>query len=200
MEEVPTRNLKAVEILKWARLSQLGLRFVMEDNLQALLADVLKAAIEITYADKGNIQLIGKRNTLKIVAQYGFNRRFLDYFNEVTEDTHAACAKAYETKKRVIVEDVTESTLFKKTKSLEVLLEADVRAVQSTPLFTQKGEFLGIVSTHFKQPSKFDRDVLPLLDVSMRYAAECIKRLQKQEELQNDINALEKKLKTKLNE
>ena len=72
-------------------------------------------------------------------------------------------------------------------------MDADVRAVQSSPLFTHKGEFLGIVSTHFANPSKLDKDVLPLLDVSLRYAAECIKRLQEQEKLRNQISTLEKK-------
>ena len=55
---------------------------------------------------------------------------------------------------RVIVDDVTESTIFTHERSLEVLLDAGVRSVQSTPLIGTRGQLLGVLSTHCSIPGR----------------------------------------------
>jgi two-component sensor histidine kinase len=57
-----------------------------------------------------------------------------------------------------------------------VLLDAGVRAVQSTPLIDSKGEVLGMISTHFKMPHRPSERELHLLDVLAGQAAMYLQR------------------------
>ncbi len=50
--------------------------------------------------------------------------------------------------RHAIVYDVADSPLFPPGPTLEVMLDALVRSVQSTPLVGASGRVLGIVSTH----------------------------------------------------
>lgn len=104
------------------------------DDVSARLTEVLQWAIAATRADMGNVQLYNPHTgALQIQAQLGFDQRFLSYFNEVHAG-QAARGSALNTGAQVVVEDVTDSPIFRGTGSLEVMLDARARAVQSTPL------------------------------------------------------------------
>jgi len=122
-------------------------------NPHSLLDWAVRAALRITNADKANIQLLTSHGALEIVAQSGFSQEFLDYFACVHEG-ESACGNALKNHERVIVEDVTESAVFHHTTALEVLLDANVRAVQSTPLIDSSGRILGVLSTHWSSPCR----------------------------------------------
>src|SRR5262249_51707118 len=112
--------------------------------------------------------------TLRIVAQRGFRRPFLDFF-ECVHDGQAACGAALKSAERIIVEEVANSALFFGTPALEVMLDAGARAVQSTPLFDYRGRVLGMLSTRYRQPRRLKDDDLRLLDLlARRTAAEVI--------------------------
>src|SRR5262249_22134743 len=83
---------------------------------------------------------------------------------------------------RMLVEDVTQSTIFAGQASLDVLLAAGVRAVQSTPLVSGAGNVLGMVSTHFSQPTRLGEQELRLMDLLARQAADYVERKQAEAE------------------
>ena len=59
----------------------------------AWISESLKSLIHASGADFGNVQLFDSTNrVLRIVAQHGFQREFLDYFDTVT--THP-CAEQH---------------------------------------------------------------------------------------------------------
>jgi GAF domain-containing protein len=60
--------------------------------------------------------------------------------------------------------------------SLEVMLQAGVRAVLSVPLVTSRGSVLGMISTHFKKPHRCDERELRLVDLLAKQAAEYVAR------------------------
>jgi two-component sensor histidine kinase/PAS domain-containing protein len=121
-------------------------------NLDANLRSILDAAISVTGAVKGNIQLVDPASqTLTIAAHRGFAELFLKFFDGVSA---SACAVARRRRERVIVDDVTTSPIFAGEQSLNVLLEADVRAVQSTPLVDRMGSVIGMISTHYDVPHR----------------------------------------------
>jgi hypothetical protein len=63
-------------------------------RLRRVLAAVLDWAIEATKADFGNIQLAARGNSqLRIAAQRGFKKLFLDFFRAV-QDNISACGAA----------------------------------------------------------------------------------------------------------
>ena len=115
----------------------------------SFLCDALDDVIESCGANKGNIQLVDGGGNLRIVASFGFDGRFLDFFDVVhTEGT--ACGTALRLGQRVVVPDVAASEIFAGTDALEAMLSADCRAVQSTPL-ARDGKVFGIVSTHWRK-------------------------------------------------
>lgn len=155
----------------------------MLDDLPALLHEILAGAERITGADKGNIQLLEADGLLRIEAQHGFSKEFLDFFNAVGQGDDAACSTAFARRERVVVDDVERSPIFAGTPALKVLLDAGVRAVQSTPIVSQDGVVIGMLSTHYatvRQPS--DRD-LRLIDLLARQTADLIIRHRAEEAL-----------------
>ena len=117
-------------------------------SVSAFLAKVIKA----TGADFGNVQLFDSTNrVLRIVAQHGFEKEFLDYFNTVEVNQACVCGRAMNERSRMVVTDIATDPLFS-TNSRAVLLRANVRSVQSTPLIDSSGKFVGMVSTHYCHP------------------------------------------------
>ena len=65
-----------------------------------------------TLGDFGNIQLFDSKNrVLRIVAHYGFEGEFLDYFDTVSVKDDCACSRAMNGRSRVVVTDVASDTL-----------------------------------------------------------------------------------------
>src|SRR6185312_15674937 len=129
----------------------------------------LDAAIAITGADKGNIQLLDpKSDVLRIAVQRGFDKPFLDFFSIVHDGEGSSCGAALQSAERVVVEDVTRSEVFVGTPSLPVMLAAGALAVQSTPLRNSNGAVMGMISTHFARPHRPDEQQLRFMDLLAR--------------------------------
>lgn len=120
---------------------------------------VLEAALRVSGAEKGNLQLVDEAGELHIAVERGFGHKFLDFFDCVHRG-EAACGTALQRGETVMVEDVTCSSIFQKTPALEVLLDARVRAVQSTPLIGHGGQVVGVLSTHWSSPRRLSAEEL----------------------------------------
>jgi C4-dicarboxylate-specific signal transduction histidine kinase len=164
----------ATELLAMARLQEFGTLLEAIIELPAVLGDALTATINIQHADFGNVQLRNpESHALEIVSQHGFNAELLEYFASVDQSS-AICGRAMQLRSRIIIEDV--QTDVQCTPYRHIALAAGFRAVQSTPLFSRRGEFLGMISTHFKQPHRPSERELRLTDLYARRAAEMIER------------------------
>jgi DNA-binding Lrp family transcriptional regulator len=141
------------------------------------LNKLLNHSLELLGADMGNIQLADGEGRMKIVTQRGFKQPFLDFFNVVNPCTRSACGAAESSKKRVIVKDVTKSPIFRSTRALPVLLEADVRAVQSTPLIARSGDLIGVISTHYPDPHIPNESDLQQFDLLVREMMDCLPKI-----------------------
>ena len=164
----------SLDLAATTRIQQLSTRMIELDDFPVLMREIVDAAVEVTSADMGNIQLL-EDGVLKIIAQRGFNAEFLDFFNQVG-DAESACGTAMTSGQRVIIEDVANSTIFAGTPALGVMLRAEARAVQSTPLVTRSGEMIGMLSTHYRQPHRPAEHELRLLDILGRQTADVIER------------------------
>jgi PAS domain S-box-containing protein len=163
-----------------SRMQEVSTRLMQAGNFADLLRDILAAAIDITGAHMGNIQLLNS-DALRIAVHQGFSDPFLEFFDEV-QVHKAACGTALERGERVIVEDVSNSPIFLGTPALDVLLSAGVRAVQSTPLISRSGRTLGMFSTHYRHAPVHPSDrALRLLDILARQAADLIETKQADE-------------------
>jgi PAS domain S-box-containing protein len=171
-----TESELAEELASMTRINQLATRFLAERDLKGVLEDMVEAAIAVTHAKKGNLQLFDLSTcSLTIAAARGFSREWLDFFRTVHADG-AACGEALRSRERTIVEDVRRSPIFAGTPALEVQIKEGVLAVQSSPLVSRSGELLGILSTHFDSPHVPGERELHWLDLLCRQAAEVLER------------------------
>jgi two-component sensor histidine kinase len=148
-----------------------------ENKFEVCVSEIVTTAIAIVGADKGNMQLFDHvSRSLKIVAQQGFQEEFLKYFENVDDDVASSCGAAMATNEQVIVDDVLTSETFADQPAQKVLLEAEVRAVISTPLRSSKGNLLGVISTHFSRPGHPSERQLRLANILARQAADYLER------------------------
>jgi DNA-binding NarL/FixJ family response regulator len=97
------------------------------------ISEFLTSMINASAADFGNIQLFdSKGGKLRIVAQHGFGKEFLDYFDTVHCDHFCVCSAAMNRLSRVVVTDVATDPLFS-SESRGVLLRANVDRSGSDP-------------------------------------------------------------------
>lgn len=154
---------------------------LLSPALQRILQEILDSAIEIVGADFGNIQLLDlSTSDLVIVAQRGFPQFWLEYWNRVSQGK-GTCGSALQERKRIIVEDVENSPIFQGTEALKIQQLVGVRAIQSTPLFFQSGQAIGMFSTHYKKPGRPTEYSLRLLDLLAQLGADAIEQVQLQE-------------------
>lgn len=97
----------------YAQIEELANRGPFRPQFTAtFLSEILDAAIEGTDADMGNIQIYDPQTgSLHIQVHRGFHEPFLEFFNSV-DPGHAACGTALQSRERVIVPDVSDSTVF----------------------------------------------------------------------------------------
>lgn len=138
--------------------------FCASSSLLPILEAALDAALGMTLAKKGCLQLMESDGALRMAAQRGFNKNFLDFFDSVRgDDPHCACGLAVVEERRVVVEDVSTSALFT-PHSAGVLIENGARAVQATPLMSRSNRVLGVLSTHYPSPARPSDSELVVLD------------------------------------
>ena len=163
------------------RLYQLSLAFLrVENGVQENLDAAVCTAIEISGADKGNLQIFDALSgALKIAAQQGFDPAFLRFF-EFVRDAGSACGAALRSGKRLVVEDVAKSEIFD-DQSRKVMLDAEARAVVSIPLISSQGMALGMISVHFRKPHHPVEPDLTRLQLLARQTADYVERRRAEE-------------------
>ncbi len=165
------------------RLLKVGALFLEDGNLGPVLGEMVDAAIAISRADFGNIQVFDRESgDLRIAAHRGLPPWWIEYW-DAARAGQGACGSALETRQRVIVVDVELDPIFVGTPSLDIQRRAGVRAVQSTPLLSRAGDPVGILSTHYRTPGAPDTRVLRLLDLLARQAADILERARAEREL-----------------
>jgi GAF domain len=122
---------------------------------QAAVADaIVTAAVTAGAADACDLQMLDPRHkTLEIRAHRGLTEEFLTYFAVVDSGGRSACGTALATGEPILVDDVTRSPIFAGCPSLEVMVAAGSRAVQSYPLLDDSGDLLGMLSFHYRHPA-----------------------------------------------
>ena len=173
----------AADLKAMRRLNEIGARCAKDGHdIDGCLGEVLNVAMEICGADKGTVQLVDTESGgLRLTAHRGFDAPFLEFFADVNRPD-SACGRAMQTQQRVIVEDITQSEIFADQSSLEPMLDAGVRAVQSVPLISSTGNLLGMISTHFAEPHRATEQELRLMDLLARQTADYLERKRVEEE------------------
>ena len=166
------------ELEDMRRLNELSNVLMREENdFETCCDEIIRTAVAISSADKGNMQVFDEgTRSLRFVAHYGFQEKFLKYFVNVDDHIAASCGTAMATNDQVIVDDVLTNKIFVDQPAQKVLLEAEVRATISTPLRSSKGNLLGVISTHFGRPGHPSERQLRLTNILAGKAADYLER------------------------
>jgi PAS domain-containing protein len=166
---------RASDVAALTRLYDLVTEAEPEPAPQKVFEASIDAAIELTRAEMGTLQLYDEGSkALRLAAYRGFRQPYIDHFATVTAQIVATCGEAVRRGERVMVEDITRSPLLHNSPALPVMQAAGVRAVQSTPVLGRKGRLLAMFTTHWRQPCRLDESTLRLLDLLARQLADLI--------------------------
>jgi len=139
-----------------------------------MLRWVLDSAIEAVSTDMGNIQVYdAQKASFLIRAHRGFDETFLRFFDSVPAGD-AVRESAAKSAKPVIISEVANSPVFRSTTTLEVLLDAGVRSLQTTPLMGRSKAVLGMLSTYYRTVGAISKKNLRRIDYFASKAAAII--------------------------
>jgi anti-anti-sigma factor len=147
-------------------------------ELTRILGAAIESAMEIAQADKSTAQIVEPTTgALQIVAQRGFTTAFLDYFDTV-DGEEAASGTALHRNQPVWVPDVGRSRIFADTPTLEMILDAGVRAVASLPLRSPEWQPIAILSVHHSRRTDWTAEQkLQLEQLARLTAPHCLQAL-----------------------
>jgi len=173
-QRVQAEARRVTDISAMRRLHDL-IRIAHETEKPKLLQTTLDAAMELTGAKMGSLQLYDPASrSLALAAQSGFKSSVLEHFGIVTSHMISCCGDVLTQGKPVVVEDIAQSSLFQAAPALGVLQAAGVRSVQTTPIIGREGRLLAVFSTHSTKPYKPDEGTLRLLDLLARQLADLL--------------------------
>ncbi len=131
----------------------------------ARLADeLLKAAMVITHADAGHVQVRASgRASVRTVAQAGLPRSF----GPVVDGDPSARSlwrRVLDARRRVVVADLFDGTQAPSTAE-DALRAVGLHATQTSPIIASNGDVVGMLSTHTRHARTFSDEELSRLDV-----------------------------------
>ena len=164
------------DLAAMTKLQEVSTRLVQTSDPAALLLEIVDAAIAVTGADMGNIQLLDHASDrLRIVASRGFDGPFLEFFDTVQEATPAAGWR-WRPASGSVSKTSTTARCFATVRPSTCCTPRASCSLQATPLFDRSGRVVGVLSTHDRVPRRLaDRD-RRLVDLLARQAADLIER------------------------
>ncbi|UWG95862.1 PAS domain S-box protein [Dehalobacter sp. DCM] len=174
-------NLTAeVEVLNI--MHKLNSNFISIDNLEILYNQIMEEIVSLTHADKGCIQLFNeKERTLEIMQGYNLGSAFLEKFSSVDLENTVG-GQIYKDNKRIIIENITNSR-YEGSSELTFLIGEGIKSIQSTPLISSSGKFVGVLNTGYAIHKQFEEREIRMLDLLSRQAADAIERTRTEEAL-----------------
>ncbi len=173
----------AREVMDHKRVQEISCRLIPTDDVQTLYSELVDAAVEITQADRGTMQLLdAESNALKLLQARGFPDHMREQFTHTRPSARTSCAEAWARGERVVI-DYASDPRVAGSGDARAHLELGIRMSQSTPLITRSGRFVGILTTHWDSTQDFPERSRYLIDVLARQAADLIERAQSDEAL-----------------
>jgi PAS domain S-box-containing protein len=172
-EAIITTDLANTRLLR-----DLSTRLLIEDNIQVLYDQIMAAAITLTRADAGTVQILDKATQeLVLLAAQGFDCTITDHFDRVNASSNTSCGLALIKGTRAFI-DFDRPECDDPCGALRMHVDAGYRSAQSTPLLSRSGQPIGMVSTHWRQHYRPTEQELRFLDLLARQAADLIEQRQ----------------------
>ena len=177
----------ADELAATRLLQAISLEMAHEVDIHALYEKLVEGARTIMHADFASMQQLyphqGEHGELLLLGHRGFSAEAAQFWTWVRTKSWCTCGRALVSGKREISRDVDSDPFIAGSADLHTYRQTGIRAVQSTPLMSRRGELVGMISTHWKLPTDPTERDLRLLDILARLAADLIERKTDDEEL-----------------
>ncbi|UXH80526.1 hybrid sensor histidine kinase/response regulator [Roseateles amylovorans] len=151
------------------RLQDLSSRLLDTRALQQQLQLVLEAVVDLHQAEHGLLSLLDpdpNHPVLRIEASTGYDAPTLARIQQLMLAGGGTCGMAQQRRERIIVNDFETDA---RCLDLRPLAQAcGLRAAHSTPLISESGELLGIISIQFAQPRAITDREIALTDLCAR--------------------------------
>ncbi len=184
-ERVVAEDLQNTE-----RLRKVSERLVNEADMGDLFKEIIVAAMALTRADSGSIQLLNPATErLELLAANGFPDGMTEQLADVEAAPGTPAAIALATGKRTIL-DFASATDPAGTGPNRIFREAGFASAQSTPLVSRAGRPIGMLSTHWRRQHRPTDREMGFLDLLARQAADLIDRKQAEDALREQMTEL----------
>lgn len=139
----------------------------------------LDAAVEIAGSDAASVQVFDEaQGGLRLAGWRGFHPASARFWRLVVPESASTCGMALVTGERVVVGDVGADEALAGSEDLFEYRRSRLAAVQSTPLLTDDGRFVGMISTHWHRPHEPSTAELQRIDALARRCASAVARVQ----------------------
>ena len=178
LERARAEAIVAADLQATQQLRELGARLIIEGDIQTLYQEIMSAAIALTKADAGTVQIFDEATQeLVLLAAQGFERTMRERFHRVNASDNTPCGIALRNGAHSFVDfDVPQSE--DPDDSMRMHVEAGYLSGQSTLLLTRSGRRIGMVSTHWHEHHRPSERELRFLDLLARQAADLIEQRQ----------------------
>lgn len=155
----------------------------------------MDAAIQLLDADFASIQTRDPETAeLRLVAARGFAPESAAHWQRVQAGSTTSCGQALSRGERFVIPDVERDELLAGTEDLRHFRLCGIRAVQSTPLLSETGETVGMLSTHWRRERLPSPGELRFLDPLVPTLAALIERASAAEALRTSEAALRQRV------
>jgi PAS domain S-box-containing protein len=171
-EQAVANDLRDTQLLR-----DLSVRLVAESDAQAFYDAIVAAAMAITGAKAGCLQLLDTNNhELILLANEGFAPAIADCLSRVSAKSPTSCGQALALNGPAVV-DYDASGLGSPDATIRFMVESGIRSAQSTPLVTRAGRTVGMLCTKWSEPQRrLSEREIRFVDLLARQAAEFIER------------------------
>lgn len=176
-ELLVARDRLAADLDVMSSLQRIATRYVRGEEDSAIAAEALDAAIRVSGAISGDVQLL-EHDTGKHVfaAHRGFEPWRVEFWQAHLDSAESACSAVWQSGQQVIIEDVDRADVFARADTLAAHQRAGVRSVVSTPVFSQDGRVTGVLTVHFSTTGTPETRALRWIDLIARETGDIIDR------------------------
>ena len=181
-----------IQVEDLRQLHEMSLSLATTLDIESVLKEVLRAALAVQETNLGLLSLCGPhRDGLSVKVHSGFDEEFLRQVEWVPAGL-GSCGTCFQQRRRVVIEDVRCDPIFAPYR--EAAKAAGFLAVHSTPLITRRGNIIGVLSVHFRQPHLPSEREIRLMDLYAQMAADIIENAQLHHQVQQELEEREKLL------
>lgn len=165
-------------------LQSISTRVITQEDVAELYREIVAAARLVMRSEVATLHSHDpQRDELHLLAADGLSPESSVGWQVLVDGDCTSCDRAKQSRQRVVVSNLKSAEFLKDSALYKAYESSGIRSVQSTPLISRDGNFLGMLSTHWQAEHEPSERELQLFDVVARQAADLLERMRAEEAL-----------------